>query len=122
MNYFAFRDETGLLDADDLSKLQTPAWAKEINVAAAFYLQNPAAYAREVGVRYEAFLDEVGQGESDELHALILTSMISGMLTPLSSWLATRHGPGAFAALFKTKTNSGVRSTAATWTPKRRAR
>lgn len=85
MNYFAFRDETGLLDADDLSKLQTPAWAKEVNAAAALYLQNLAAYSREVGVRYEAFLSEIEQRESGELHALILTSMISGRLAPLSS-------------------------------------
>lgn len=112
MNYFAFRDDTSLLDADDLSKLQTSTWA-EVNTTAALYLQNLAAYACEVGVRYEAFLDEVGQGESAELHALILTSMISGRLAPLSSWLATRHGPGAFAALFKTKTYSSSSSASA---------
>ncbi|MGH3964528.1 MAG: hypothetical protein ACRDRY_14945 [Pseudonocardiaceae bacterium] len=63
MNYFAFLDETGLLDADDLCALQKPRWANEANTAARSYLQNLAAYARGVGVCYEAFLPEVGQQE-----------------------------------------------------------
>jgi hypothetical protein len=107
VNHFAFRDETGLLDADDLSALQRPRCANETGPATS-YLQNMVAYARGVGVRYEAFLREVGQEEGDELHSLILTSMISGRLAPLSSWLAARHGSGAFAALFKAENYSST--------------
>jgi hypothetical protein len=102
VNYFAFRDETGLLNVEDLSALQKPRLTYETDPLAASYLQNLVAYARGVGVCYEAFLREVGQEEGDELHSLILTSMISGRLAPLSSWLAARHGSGAFAGLFKT--------------------
>lgn len=108
VNYFAFRDETGLLDAEDLSALQGPRCANETDPAAASYLQNLMAYARGVGVRYEAFLRDVGQEEGDELHSLILTSMISGRLAPLSLWLAARHGSGAFAALFKAENYSST--------------
>lgn len=108
MNYFAFLDETGLLDADDLCALQKPRWANEANTAARSYLQNLAAYARGVGVCYEAFLREVGQQEGGALHSLILTSMISGSLAPLSSWLAARHGPRAYAALFKAENYSST--------------
>lgn len=108
VNYFAFRDETGLLDAADLSALGKPRFANETDPAAASYLKNLVAYARGVSVRYEAFLREVGQGEGDELHSLILTSMISGRLTPLSSWLAARHGSGTFATLFKTENYSSA--------------
>jgi hypothetical protein len=110
VNYFTFRDETGLLDVHDLSALQGPRYANETNSAVASYLQNLVAYARGVSVRYETFLHEVGQGEGDELHSLIITSMISGRLAPLSSWLAARHGSAAFAALFKAETWSAIRS------------
>lgn len=106
VNYFAFRDETGLLDADDLCALQRARFANDMDPAAVSYLQKLMAYARGVNVRYEAFLREVGQAEGAELHSLILTSMISGRLAPLSSWLAARHGSGAFAALFKAESYS----------------
>lgn len=110
VNYFAFRDETGLLDAEDLCALERPCCANDTEPAAASYLQNLVAYARGVDVRYEAFLREVGQGEGAELHSLILSSMISGRLAPLSSWLAARHGSGAFAALFKAENYSATRT------------
>ncbi|MGH3696640.1 MAG: hypothetical protein ACRDRX_22070 [Pseudonocardiaceae bacterium] len=61
VNYFAFRDETGLLDADDLCALEEPRWAHEANTAVVSYLRNLAAYARGVGVRYEVFLREIGR-------------------------------------------------------------
>ncbi|MGH3547452.1 MAG: hypothetical protein ACRDQU_04875 [Pseudonocardiaceae bacterium] len=113
VSYFAFRDEIGLLDADDLCALQEPRRAQAAHTAAASYLRNLAAYALEVGVRYENFLREVGPREEDELHSLILTSMISGRLAPLSSWLAVRHGSGAFAALFKAENYSSARTSGA---------
>ncbi|MGH3720637.1 MAG: hypothetical protein ACRDRI_17680 [Pseudonocardiaceae bacterium] len=108
VNYFAFRDETGLLDADDLCALRKARWAGTTDPATESYLQNLAAYARGVGVRYEAFLREVAQDEEDDLHSLILASMISGRLAPLSSWLAARHGSSAFATLFKTENYSST--------------
>ncbi|MGH3766193.1 MAG: hypothetical protein ACRDS0_15555 [Pseudonocardiaceae bacterium] len=108
VDYFAFRDETGLLDSVDLCALQNPRWTYEANPAARSYLRNLAAYARGVGVRYEVFLREVARCEADQLHSLILTSMIGGRLAPLSSWLAARHGSGAFAALFKAKSYSST--------------
>ncbi|MDQ2707984.1 MAG: hypothetical protein M3Z25_10265 [Actinomycetota bacterium] len=110
VNYFAFRDETGVLDADDLCVLRKPCRAHEARTAVASYLRNLAEYARGVGVRYEVFLREVGQGEGEELHSLLLTSMVSGRLAPLSSWLTARHGSGAFVALFKAESYSASRA------------
>ncbi|MGH3898370.1 MAG: hypothetical protein ACRDTA_08960 [Pseudonocardiaceae bacterium] len=102
-DYFAFRDETGLLDGADLSVLKDPLQRTALadQPGAEQFLMNMRAYAHGVGTRYESFLREVGREETGDLHQLILASMISGSLAQLSDWLNQRHGPAAFVTIFK---------------------
>ena len=37
----------------------------------------------------------------DDAHSQIVAAMISGEVTPLGAWLDARHGPGAFARMFR---------------------
>jgi hypothetical protein len=61
-----------------------------------------ASYQRGVGARYETFLSEFSHDAPDELHALVVTAMITGSLGQLSQWLNRRYGPAAFLRIFKT--------------------
>ena len=108
-DYFAFRDETGLLDGTDLSALEDPLQRTALadQPGAEQFLTNMRAYARGVGTRYESFLREIGREEADDLHQLILIGMISGSLAQLSDWLNQRHGPAAFVTIFKSPVYCG---------------
>lgn len=108
-DYFAFRDETGLLDGTDLTMLEDPLQRTALadQPGAEQFLTNMGAYARGVGTRYESFLREIGREEADDLHLLILASMISGSLAQLADWLNQRHGPAAFVAIFKSPAYCG---------------
>jgi hypothetical protein len=64
------------------------------------YLRSLGIFNRTVTVRYRTLLDELAD-EPDDLHAIFVAAIISGDLTALDRWLATRHGPGTFARLFK---------------------
>lgn len=89
---YALRDVTG-----QLTTIDTPSGLCNEQTA---YLTSMAKYEAEVDVRYADFLAEIGGAEQEDLHSLILASMISGDLAPLCLWLDQRHGPGAFTALF----------------------
>ncbi|MFF0183574.1 hypothetical protein [Streptomyces sp. NPDC005244] len=92
---FAFRDVTGQLDSRDKPTGGTPETAK--------YVTSMLKYEAGVNARYAGFLDEMGQSESDALHDVILSAIISGDLAELCAWLDARHGPGTFAALFMSR-------------------
>ncbi|MFF5876535.1 hypothetical protein ACIQ9M_19105 [Streptomyces californicus] len=92
----AFRDITGNLSPADVATDSGEARGEE-----GTYLVSLARYERTVNQRYAAFLTEFAPGEEDELHALVLRSVISGRTTGLSDWLDERHGPGAFAGVFQ---------------------
>jgi hypothetical protein len=99
---YAFRDFTGRLtvaDTDDLARDEVCAAAAPSAAAAAF-LRSLGGFERAIDARYERFLDEVGRDEREDLHATVLTSMITGVLTPLCKWLRQRRGSKAFEALF----------------------
>ena len=108
-DYFAFRDETGLLDGTDLTVLEDPPQRTALadQPGAEQFLTNMRDYARGVGNRYESFLREIGREEVDDLHQLILDSMINGSLAQLSDWLNQRHGPAAFVTIFKSTAYCG---------------
>ncbi|HSL09279.1 MAG TPA: hypothetical protein VK887_15090 [Pseudonocardiaceae bacterium] len=108
-DYFAFRDETGLLDGTDLSALEDPLQRTALadQPDAEKFLTNMTDYARGVGTRYDSFLREIGREEAGDLHQLVLTSMISGSLAQLSDWLNQRHGPAAFVTIFKSPAYCG---------------
>ncbi|MFF7249888.1 hypothetical protein ACFZBU_38995 [Embleya sp. NPDC008237] len=94
----AFRDVTGPLDPADLSTIladSNPA-ATERDA----YFVSLARYQANVNARYERFLTEIGRSEAEDLHALILTTVIGGDVSRLCEWLDRRHGPGTFTALF----------------------
>ncbi|WNE96718.1 hypothetical protein PS467_15965 [Streptomyces luomodiensis] len=99
---YGYRDVTGLLDIADTDELarQEVCDAVAPTPAAADLLGAMGRYQASVNQRYGMFLDEVGRSEADDLHATVLTSMISGVLTPLCAWLRDRHGAKAFEALF----------------------
>lgn len=70
-------------------------------------LASPHPYARALGsfsqtvtTRYRALLGSLGGG-SGEAHAQITAAMLSGNTAPLEAWLDARHGPEAFARLFR---------------------
>ncbi|WP_326642830.1 hypothetical protein OG884_18935 [Streptosporangium sp. NBC_01755] len=105
---FAFRDVTGRLTDADLARLplhQAPA--EQRTAGRRDFLASLGSYTRGVNNRYSVFLAEVGGSEVDELHTVIVSSMISGRLAPLSAWLDQRHGPRTFAVLFRAASYRG---------------
>lgn len=106
---YAFRDVTGRLtveDTDDLARAEVRATAAPSEAAEAF-LKSMGGFEQAIDARYERFLAEVGRDEAKDLHATVLTCMITGVLTPRCGWLRTRRGPKAFEALFLTPTYFG---------------
>ncbi|WP_307841370.1 hypothetical protein [Streptomyces endocoffeicus] len=106
---YAFRDITGRLtmaDTDALARDEIRAAAAPSTAAEAF-LKSMGGFERAIDARYERFLAEVGRDEAEDLHTTVLTSMITGVLTPLCVWLRQRRGPKAFEALFLTPTYFG---------------
>ncbi|AZM51744.1 hypothetical protein DMA15_03425 [Streptomyces sp. WAC 01529] len=89
---YALRDVTG-----QHTTIEAPPG---LSTEQAAYLTSMAKYEAGVDARYVAFLADIGGAEQEDLHSLILASMISGDLVPLCTWLDRRHGPGSFAALF----------------------
>jgi hypothetical protein len=104
-----FATKPALLDGTDLSALKDPLQRTALadQPGAEEFLTNVRAYACGVGTRYESFLREIGREEADDLHQLILASMISGSLAQLSDWLNQRHGPAAFITIFKSPAYCG---------------
>lgn len=101
LDFLEFRDVTGRLTSADFHARQiTPAAVGGADRRA--FLARMAAYHRAIGSRYGAFLAEVSPAAPEELHAIIITAMISGSLAELSRWLDQHHGPAAFRRLFKT--------------------
>jgi hypothetical protein len=87
----AFADTTGTLTAS--------------GIEAALASGHPCArslgrFGRTVSARYRALLAEL-DGDPGEAHGQFIAAMISGDLAPLERWLDARHGPGAFARLFR---------------------
>jgi len=87
----AFADVTGTVTAD--------------GIGAALLLDHPYArslgrFGRTVTLRYRALLGEL-DASPDDAHSQIVAAMISGEVTPLGAWLDARHGPGAFARMFR---------------------
>jgi hypothetical protein len=106
---FAFRDVTGRLDAadtDDLARRDVRATVASSPAADAF-LESMGRYQAGVNARYDTFLKEVGREEADDLHATVLASMITGLVTPLCTWLRHRGGPRAFESLFLSRAYFG---------------
>ncbi|MEU8040853.1 hypothetical protein [Streptosporangium sp. NPDC049078] len=105
---FAFRDVTGRLAGDDLAHLPAQqAPAEQRTASRQDFLAALAAYGRGVNNPYRAFLADIGGSDADGLHDVIVSTMISGCLAPLSAWLDQRHGLGAFAALFRAASYCG---------------
>ncbi|MEU8870496.1 hypothetical protein AB0D24_04885 [Streptomyces javensis] len=99
---YTFRDITGRLtveDTDDLARAEVRAAAAP-SAAAEEFLRSLGGFERAIDARYERFLAEVGRDEAEDLHVTVLTSMITGVLTPLCDWLRKRRGPRAFEGLF----------------------
>ncbi|MFD1547035.1 hypothetical protein [Nonomuraea guangzhouensis] len=104
---FAFLDATGQLTCETLSRLPRHGPGAGTPPTADRFLAAMGSYARSVNGRYRAFLGEIGERESDELHVQITTAMISGSVASLSAWLDIKRGPGAFAALFRAASYDG---------------
>ncbi|MFI0768602.1 hypothetical protein ACH4TQ_27500 [Streptomyces sp. NPDC021218] len=99
---YAFRDITGRLtveDTDDLARAEVRATVAPSEAAEAF-LKSMGGFEQAIDARYERFLAEVGRDEAEDLHVTVLTSMITGVLTPLCEWLRRRRGARAFEGLF----------------------
>ncbi|MET8985802.1 hypothetical protein ABZW49_10175 [Nonomuraea wenchangensis] len=103
---FAFRDVVGRLTADDLTRLPAEQDDDAQRLTVNGFLAAMGSYARGVNRRYGAFLVEIGGAESETLHDLLLTAMISGAVAPLSAWLGARH-PGGFTNLFRAASYAG---------------
>jgi hypothetical protein len=95
--WWAFRDITGQLPAD----ADHPKAGDRIGGEAGAYVAAMGRYERGVNRRYESWLTEFGEGEREQLHDLVLTAVISGRTVELCRWLDDRHGPGAFAGMFR---------------------
>ena len=102
INRYGYRDVTGLLDVTDTDELalQEVRDAVAPSPAAADLLGAMGRYQVSVNQRYGMFLEETGRSEADDLHATVLTSVITGVLSPVCTWLRERHGPKAFESLF----------------------
>jgi hypothetical protein len=64
------------------------------------YARSMGRFNRAVTARYRALLAELEE-DPGEPHGQFIAAMISGELAPLETWLDARHGPGAFARLFR---------------------
>ncbi|WP_258534775.1 hypothetical protein [Streptomyces sp. PT12] len=94
----AFRDVTGRLTEEDAGRVvDIPGSEEQTRYAAAL-----RGYEKDVNRRYAHFLEEFAPGEERECHTRLLTAIISGDVAELGAWLDARHGPGAFAGLFRT--------------------
>jgi hypothetical protein len=97
-----FRDITGRLTPTDFDACQiTLADASGADCGRLAFLAQMARYHRTVGSRYDAFLAESCPAAPEELHAVIITAMITGSLAELSQKLDQQYGPAAFRRLFK---------------------
>jgi hypothetical protein len=96
----AHRDTVGLLRAEDTVNRSGASGAER-------RLTAMAAYERNVGAPYGAFLADVGGPRADDLHGQVLGAVISGRIGPLTEWLDARHGPGTFTALFRAPAYDG---------------
>lgn len=99
VGWWAYRDVTGQLGADGDS-----ATFDEVRIEgeAGRYVAAVGRYERAVNVRYARWLAEFSTGETEHLHDLVLAAVISGDTSRLTHWLDARHGPGAFAGIFRT--------------------
>ncbi|MFJ9948824.1 hypothetical protein [Kitasatospora sp. NPDC091207] len=95
----AFRDTTGRLEPTDFDHAEPGAATR--------FHQAMAGYEHGVGARYQRFLAELAGADAEALHGLILTAMVSGDLSGLTSWLDLRHGPGAFRRTFRSPGYTG---------------
>ncbi len=99
-----FRDATGQLSDTDRASLA--ALTEPVGVAnQGRYLAAMASYERVVNARYQAFLDEIGGSDQEELHAAIIRGTLSGDQSEVHAWLEDRHGPNAFDQLFRANTD-----------------
>lgn len=97
-----YRDATGLLTAADIRRrLTATPGDRQANPCA--FLVRMARYQHAVGSPYTAFLTELSPDVPSDLHAFILTAMITGSLSQLSRTLNQHHGPAAFTRIFKTQ-------------------
>ena len=87
----AFAEATGALAAGDAEAALSSRLP---------YERSLGGFSRGVTARYRALLRELG-GDPGELHDRFVMAMISGDIPALEAWLGARHGPGAFARLFR---------------------
>jgi hypothetical protein len=87
----ALADATGTLRADGIEAAL---------VSGHPYARSHGRFGRTVSARYRALLAGL-DGEPGEAHGQFVAAMISGDLARLEAWLDGRHGPGAFARLFR---------------------
>jgi hypothetical protein len=87
----ALADATGTLRADGIEAAL---------VSGHPYARSLGRFGRTVSARYRALLAGL-DGEPGEAHGQFVAAMISGDLARLEAWLDGRHGPGAFARLFR---------------------
>lgn len=104
---FAYLDATGQLTCETLSRLPRHPPGADTPPTEDRFLAAMGSYARSVNNRYRNFLHEIGCHDTDELHTLITSAMISGSVASLSPWLDARRGPGAFADLFRAASYNG---------------
>ena len=71
------------------------------------YAWSLGRFGRTVTARYRALLAEL-DGDPGKAHGQFVAAMISGDLAPLETWLDARHGPGAFARLFRASSFDAV--------------
>jgi len=96
----AYLDHTGQLTEDDL---RHAAAVVEPGAPAADYLSALSSFARGVTRRYDSFLAEFGGATPDELHDVIVASILNGSIEHVDAWLRQVHGPAVtFEAIFRT--------------------
>lgn len=95
--WWAYRDVTGQLGAAE----DPGGFGARIGGEAGVYVASLCRYEASVNRRYERWLVEVGAGEPEELHDLVVSAIISGNTSGLCWWLDERHGPGAFHSMFQ---------------------
>jgi hypothetical protein len=87
----ALADATGTLAAGD---------AGDALASGHPYARSLGRFGRTVTTRYPALLAELDT-EPGQAHGQFVTAMINGDVAPLEAWLDARHGPDAFARLFR---------------------
>jgi hypothetical protein len=92
----ALADATGTLRADGIEAALASGHP---------YARWLGRFGRTVSARYRALLAGL-DGEPGEAHGQFVAAMISGDLARLEAWLNSRHGPGAFARLFRTPSSA----------------